>query len=75
MNKDYKIKTEIFDRIKVEDTKIIDKSILDQIASTDYNHEQLSKLTIDELTYVLEHEADDKKTISLIKDLIKQKRK
>lgn len=71
---DKKIETKEFDRIKVEDTKVVNSSILKNSLSSGIDEQALSKLTVDELKYMLEYEEHDKETIDLIKRFIKQKR-
>ena len=47
---------------------------MQSIQNADYDEEELSKLTVDELKYILEYEQCDKQKIALIKKLIKQKK-
>ncbi|MDD6145107.1 MAG: hypothetical protein PUI87_00780 [Mycoplasmataceae bacterium] len=68
------MKTEEFNRIKVEDTKIINTEAMQDVQNSDYDEQELEKLSIDELKYILEYEQCDKKRTALIKKLIKQKR-
>ena len=43
-----------FERIKVEDTKIVDKSKIKDVSDDGIDDSVLSNLTIDQLTYMLE---------------------
>ena len=70
----HNIKTEEFNRIKVEDTKTIDANALHDALDGNYEEEELQKLTVDELQYILEYEDCDKEKTAIIKKLIKQKK-
>ena len=47
---------------------------MQDVQNSDYDEQELEKLSIDELKYILEYEQCDKKRTALIKKLIKQKR-
>ena len=68
------MKTEEFNRIKVEDTKIINTEAMQDVQNSDYDEQELEKLSIDELKYILDYEQCDTTRTALIKKLIKQKR-
>ena len=71
---DKKIETKEFERIKVEDTKVVNSSVIRNSLSTGIDEKSLSSLTLEELEYMLEYEDHDKQTIELIKRFIKQKK-
>ncbi len=69
-----KLKTEDFQRIKVEETKIINTDTiknLDDILSD----ENLQNLSLEELQYMIEYEDHSKSEIEKIKKYIKLKKK
>ena len=49
------MKTEEFNRIKVEDTKIINTEAMQDVQNSDYDEQELEKLSIDELKYLAIH--------------------
>lgn len=73
MEKDKKINTEEFERIKVENTQVINTKIIRDIDQNNFNEESLSNLTKDELQYMLEFEDHTSEQIELIKKYLKQK--
>ena len=69
-----KIDLKEFERIKVEDTKIIDQSQIKGVSDDGIDDSLLSTLTIDELTYMLEYEDHSPKIVERIKYYIKLKK-
>ena len=56
-----------FERIKVEDTKIVDKSKIKDVSDDGIDDGVLSNLTIDQLTYMLEYEDHSPEIVERIK--------
>ena len=69
-----KIDLKEFERIKVEDTKIVDQSQIKSVSDDGIDDNLLSNLTIDELTYMLEYEDHSPKIVERIKYYIKLKK-
>ena len=69
-----KIDLKEFERIKVEDTKIVDQSQIKGVSDDGIDDNLLSNLTIDELTYMLEYEDHSPKIVERIKYYIKLKK-
>ena len=69
-----KIDLKEFERIKVEDTKIVDQSQIKDVSDDGIDDSLLSTLTIDELTYMLEYEDHSPKIVERIKYYIKLKK-
>lgn len=69
-----KIDLKEFERIKVEDTKIVDQSQIKGVSDDGIDDSLLSTLTIDELTYMLEYEDHSPKIVERIKYYIKLKK-
>lgn len=69
-----KIDLKEFERIKVEDTKIVDQSQIKDVSDDGIDDSLLSNLTIDELTYMLEYEDHSPKVVEKIKYYIKLKK-
>ncbi|MBQ6954540.1 MAG: hypothetical protein IJP83_00470 [Mycoplasma sp.] len=63
-----------FERIKVEDTKIVDKSKIKDVSDDGIDDGVLSNLTIDQLTYMLEYEDHSPEIVERIKYYIKLKK-
>ena len=69
-----KIDLKEFERIKVEDTKIVDQSQIKSVSDDGIDDNLLSNLTIDELTYMLEYEDHSPEIVERIKYYIKLKK-
>lgn len=69
-----KIDLKEFERIKVEDTKIVDQSQIKGVSDDGIDDSLLSNLTVDELTYMLEYEDHSPKIVERIKYYIKLKK-
>lgn len=69
-----KIGLKEFERIKVEDTKIVDQSQIKDVSDDGIDDSLLSNLTVDELTYMLEYEDHSPKIVERIKYYIKLKK-
>lgn len=73
MSKDKKINTEEFERIKVENTQVVNTKIIRDIDQNNFNDATLSSLTKDELQYMLEFEDHTPEQVALIKKYLKLK--
>lgn len=63
-----------FERIKVDDTKIIDQSKIKDVSDEGIDDSVLYNLTVDQLTYMLEYEDHSPEIIERIKYYIKLKK-
>lgn len=68
-----KLKTEDFQRIKVEDTKVVDTKAIHSL-NDDLSDSNLAKLSLEELQYMIEYEEHTKEEIQKIKHFIKLKK-
>lgn len=68
-----KLKTEDFQRIKVEDTKVVNTKAIHSL-NDDLSDDNLAKLSVEELQYMIEYEDHTKEEIQKIKKYIKLKK-
>jgi len=69
-----RINSEDFERIKVEDTQVIDPSQIKEVSDDGIDDNVLRDLSIDELKYMLEYEDHSPEIVEKIKYYIRLKK-
>ncbi len=70
-----KDKLDDLSRVEVDETKVVDVDSLKNVLSSGINKKTLSKLSVDELKYMLEYENNNDEVVELIRYYINKKQK